>query len=69
MTPSPKSRPNTSQPNRARIGIQYMEQGNLIEGMYDAWVVLVPGWAHVLLDDADNWHSYPADVVYAVEWL
>jgi len=69
MTPPPKPVPNTAEPNRARVGVQFMEGGDLIETMNYGWAVLGFGWVHFLDDEMDSWCSYPTDCVYAVEWL
>lgn len=55
---------------RARVGIQYMEKGDLIEDISPGWAFIgANGWVHFLNDDAVNWCSYPADVVYTIEWI
>lgn len=62
--------PSFNSSARARVGIQYMERGDLIDGMNVGWAFIsANGWVHFLDDEAESWSSYPSDVVYAIEWL
>jgi hypothetical protein len=60
--------PNTGHPQRARVILQFEEQGQFVHEATDGYARIEGDWLLWLPDDQDNWQSWPSRHVICVEW-
>ena len=65
----PPGEPSLAVPHRARVVLNFTEQGEEQHAAEDGWARLDGPWLMFLGDETQHWQSWPAHAVVCVDWF
>jgi hypothetical protein len=68
MTTPPVLEPEFRAPQRARLVLDTMEDGERLHCDQTGWARIDGSWLHWLDDEFDHWQSWPSDRVLCIDW-